>query len=106
LLQKAAAVNHPGLKAPLEAFAAANRTLKEAVAARTAARRALRLHEVRRSELIDDLQGLIDRTEVRILDLFPGNKALVRAVLGIKRSRRRDEEEAPAQEDGQPAAPA
>jgi hypothetical protein len=88
LISMARALDHPFLREEVANLQTANDALKEAAEARQQAQRALRSHELVRSELHDELQTLVDRTEADILKLRPGQDELVRAILAPDRPKR------------------
>jgi hypothetical protein len=94
VLAQAARLAHAALVPHVEGFRQANDALKEAHTAHLTAKRAVQAHEIPRIELIDELQALMDKTEVEILKRFPGDDELLRAILAPERPRRRREEAA------------
>ncbi|MBI2567864.1 MAG: hypothetical protein HYV63_12605 [Candidatus Schekmanbacteria bacterium] len=89
IVEKARALGNPAIGEALAAYAAATERLERAAAEREGAEVALRPFEIRRVEMVEKIERLIEKTEARLRSSFPGNTALVRAVLGPDGGRKR-----------------
>lgn len=94
LLSRVAALGHASLSALAETFKAAQDKLVQADKERDAAMDAASTDEIDRRKLLKELEAQADLAEVGILTAFPGDRALVNAILVVKRSKKKSDEPA------------
>lgn len=92
LLGRLGVLARPDFAEKTAAFQAAQAALETTTAGRRRAYEALRLHNLHRVRLVEELQRAIDATEVEILKVFPGQKDRVRDALSVSRNEERREE--------------
>lgn len=102
LVLKLRALGQPDYDAFADALGAASEALGAADRARKTRAAEAQTHDIRRRALLEDLEGLIDRTQIDILRAYPGDSELVRAVLSPWKDATRVNRE----EGGDPASPA
>jgi len=94
LLARGAALGNAALTALLGAVRFAQEKLVAADTERDAATNEAATHELERRKLLREVERQADLAEVGILTAFPGERALVNAILTIKRERKKKDEPA------------
>jgi hypothetical protein len=88
LLSRVAALDLPGLTAEAQELATKTEALSIAREADVEAGNRLASHAIERTQMLEQVETLIAKTEARILALHPGRNDLVRAILSPNQGRR------------------